>query len=57
MRRSRVSCPRERGVEVFCRPVDSNAEAARVTALGAAGISYDLAVLAATGGAAGDERR
>ncbi len=49
---------RGRGVEVFCWPVDSGAEAARVTALGAAGIiSYDLAVLAATGEAAGDERR
>jgi glycerophosphoryl diester phosphodiesterase len=48
----------ERGIEVYCWPMDSSAEAARVTALGAAGIiSYDLAVLAATGGAAGDERR
>jgi glycerophosphoryl diester phosphodiesterase len=49
---------RGRGVEVLCWPVDASAEAARVTALGAAGIiSYDLAVLAATGEAAGDERR
>ena len=49
---------RDRGIEVFCWPVDDYAEAARVTALGAAGIiSYDLAVLAAIGGATGEERR
>ena len=49
---------RDRDIDVFCWPVDNDAEAARVTALGAAGIiSYDLAVLAATGGAAGEGRR
>ena len=49
---------RGRGVEVFCWPVDDYSEVARVTALGAAGIiSYDLAVLAAIGGAATEERR
>jgi glycerophosphoryl diester phosphodiesterase len=48
----------DRGIEVFCWPVDGEAEAARVTALGAAGIiGYDLAVLAATGGAAAEGRR
>ncbi len=48
----------EKGVEVICWPVDSKAEAARVTALGAAGItSYDLRLLAAIGGATAEERR
>jgi hypothetical protein len=48
----------EHDIEVFCWPVDNKAEAARVTGLGAAGIiGYDPAVLAETGGAAGEGLR
>ena len=49
---------REKGVEVICWPVDSEAEVVRVTGLGAAGIiSYNLALLKSIGGAAAASRR
>jgi glycerophosphoryl diester phosphodiesterase len=46
-----------KGIEVLCWPVDDAAEADRVIALGAGGVtSYDLALLARIGGAVEVER-
>lgn len=55
--RPTVDYLRDRGLEVFCWPVDDAAEAARVAKLGVDGIiSSDLAILARTILPSGDER-